>query len=219
MPHQFDNQDAPQNTPALRSQRMTADEAKAVIDLWQRERDEQTGLTDRPAVPDVAEGLNIGTEDVQRLLGEVRERRAEEERALAYEQELAEIRRAEDERRLAEEERKLAEVRRQRAELRREQAEPWQEPVYPQQPKPRRETISYPKPEYFSYRSRTSRNDSTIDGSSFLIAIGLAITLLIGILACSQQHATSNGCVLTTPDGRSQPCGPEYEQAHPESRP
>lgn len=99
----------------LRSQRMTADEAKAVIDLWQRERDEQTGLTDRPAVPDVAEGLDIGVEDVQRLLAEVRERRAGEERALAYEQELAEIR-------LAEEERKLAEVKRQRAELRREQA-------------------------------------------------------------------------------------------------
>ncbi len=99
----------------LRAQRMTADEAKSVIDLWQRERDAQTGLTDRPAVPDVAEGLDIGVEDVQRLLAEVRERRAGEERALAYEQELAEIR-------LAEEERKLAEVKRQRAELRREQA-------------------------------------------------------------------------------------------------
>ena len=123
MPHQFDNQDAPQTTASLRSQRMTADEAKAVIDLWQQERDEQTGLTDRPAVPDVAEGLNIGVEDVQRLLGEVRERRAEEERALAYEAELAEIRLAEEHRKLAEEERKVSEVRRQRAELRRQRPE------------------------------------------------------------------------------------------------
>jgi hypothetical protein len=109
--------DSSSNPAPLRSQRMTADEAKAVIDLWQRERDEQTGLTDRPAVPDVAEGLDIDVEDVQRLLADVRERRADEERALAYEQELAEIR-------LAEEERKLAEVKRQRAELRREQANP-----------------------------------------------------------------------------------------------
>ena len=116
MPQQFDNQEpAPGLTP-LQSQRMTADEAKSIIALWQQERTEQTGLTDRPAVPDVAEGLGIGIEDVQRLLEEVREQRAEEERALAYEQELAEIR-------LAEEERKLAEVRRQRAELRRESAE------------------------------------------------------------------------------------------------
>ncbi len=110
--HLFE-QDPTSDPSPLRAQRMTADEAKAVIDLWQRERDEQTGLTDRPAVPDVAEGLDIGVEDVQRLLAEVREHRVGEERALAYEQELAEIR-------LAEEERKLAEVKRQRAELRRE---------------------------------------------------------------------------------------------------
>ena len=47
---------------------MTADESRAVIDLWQQERVEQTGLTDKPAVPDVAEGLDITVEDVQRLL-------------------------------------------------------------------------------------------------------------------------------------------------------
>ena len=100
----------------LRAQRMTADESRAVIDLWQQERVEQTGLTDHPAVPDVAEGLDITVEDVVRLLQDVRAKRLEEERALATEQELSEIR-------LAEEERKLAEVQRQRAELRREQAE------------------------------------------------------------------------------------------------
>lgn len=95
---------------------MTADESRAVIDLWQSERVEQTGLTDKPAVPDVAEGLDVSVEDVQRLLTEVRARRLEEQRQLDAVQELAEIQ-------LAEEERKLAEVRRQRAELRREQAE------------------------------------------------------------------------------------------------
>ena len=97
-----------------RAQRMTADESRAVIDLWQQERTEQTGLTDKPAVPDVAEGLDITVEDVQRLLQDVRAKRIAEEHALATEQELSEIR-------LAEEERKLAEIRRQRAELRREQ--------------------------------------------------------------------------------------------------
>jgi hypothetical protein len=106
---------------SLRTQRMTADEAKSVIDLWQQERVEQTGLTDRPAVPDVAEGLDIGVEDVQRLLAEVRTQRVEEERALALEQELSEIR-------LAEDERQLSEIRRQQAELERkpEQRSGWQ---------------------------------------------------------------------------------------------
>ena len=83
-------------TASPRTQRMTAAESRAVIDLWQQERVEQTGLTDRPAVPDVAEGLDITVEDVQRLLSEVRARRLEEER-------------------------KLAEVRRQRAALRQHQ--------------------------------------------------------------------------------------------------
>ena len=100
----------------LRAQRMTADETRAVIALWQQERVEQTGLTDKPAVPDVAEGLDISAEDVQRLLGEVRGRREEEARMLAQEQVLSEIR-------LAEGQRQLAEIQRQRAELRREQAE------------------------------------------------------------------------------------------------
>ena len=71
----------------LRTQRMTADEVRAVIALWQQERVEQTGLTDQPAVPDVAEGLDIPVEEVQRLLAEVRARRLKEEQALAQEQE------------------------------------------------------------------------------------------------------------------------------------
>ena len=92
---------------------MTADESRAVIALWQQERVEQTGLTDRPAVPDVAEGLDIPVEEVQRLLAEVRARRLEEERALARERKLAKA-----ERRLAEEKASLADVQQQRAEMR-----------------------------------------------------------------------------------------------------
>ncbi len=97
----------------LRAQRMTADESRAVIDLWQQERVEQTGLTDKPAVPDVAEGLDITVEDVQRLLQEVRAKRLQEERALVLEQ---------GKLRLAQEERKLAELHRQQTELRQERA-------------------------------------------------------------------------------------------------
>ncbi len=129
---------APQaaSSNALRMQRLSPDEARAVIDLWQAEQVEQTGLTDRPAVPDVAEGLDLSVEDVQRLLAEVRTRREAESRLLMHEQELAEIR-------LAEEQRKLAEIQRQRAELRREQAEaerrgaePWRRPApHPVAPK------------------------------------------------------------------------------------
>ena len=116
-------QSQPQAAPpsALRAERLSADEARAVIDLWQAEQVEQTGLTDRPAVPDVAEGLDLSVEDVQRLLAEVRTRREAESRLLAHEQELAEIRLAEQERRLAEERRNLAEIQRQRAELGRSQ--------------------------------------------------------------------------------------------------
>ncbi len=109
----YDNPDPLENA-ALRTQRMTADEASSVIALWQQERVAQTGLTDRPAVPDVAEGLDVPVEEVQRLLGEVRARRLEEERALVQEQELAQA-----EVRLAEEEFGLASIQQRRAELRR----------------------------------------------------------------------------------------------------
>ena len=88
----------------LRAQRMTADESRAVIDLWQQEQTELTGLTDKPAVPDVAEGLDITVEDVQRLLSEVR---ASEQKIIMAETQLAE------------EEAGLAEIRRQRIETRR----------------------------------------------------------------------------------------------------
>lgn len=106
----------PDSNTSPRAQRMTAAESRAVIALWQQERTEQTGLTDRPAVPDVAEGLDITVEDVQRLLMEVRARRQQEEQSFMAERLILVVR-------LAEEERKLAGTQRQRADLRREQAE------------------------------------------------------------------------------------------------
>ena len=99
------------STASSRTQRMTAAESRAVIALWQQERTEQTGLTDRPALPDVAEGLDITVEDVQRLLMEVRARRLEEEQALIAERLVLVVH-------LAEEERKLAAVERHRQSLR-----------------------------------------------------------------------------------------------------
>jgi len=111
---QHDNPNAlPQDAP--RTQCLTADESRAVIARWQQERVEQTGLTDRPALPDVAEGLDIPVEEVQRLLAEVRAQRLEEERALVQEQARM---------RLADEERGLAEIRRQRAQLQQRQVHP-----------------------------------------------------------------------------------------------
>jgi hypothetical protein len=108
-----------ENQEPLRSQRMTEDEARAVIGLWQQEKTDSGGLTTSPAVPDVAEGLDIGIADVQRLLAQVRARREEEEQLLTLEQWQAKL----DYVRLAEETRKLAEVRRQRAKLQRRQSQ------------------------------------------------------------------------------------------------
>ena len=114
---QHDNPNAlPQDAP--RTQRLTADESRAVIARWQQERVEQTGLTDRPALPDVAEGLDIPVEEVQRLLAEVRAQRMEEEAELARERKLVKSMR-----RLAEEEARLAEVQQQRTEARLTKAE------------------------------------------------------------------------------------------------
>jgi len=120
MPQEFQQ---PENSNPLRAQRMTADESRAVIALWQQERIEQTGLTDKPAVPDVAEGLDVSVEDIQRLLMEVRARRLEEEHQLAAQQKLSAIEFAEKERKLAEVQRQRAELERQRAEYSRKQSE------------------------------------------------------------------------------------------------
>lgn len=55
--------------PALR---MTAQEAEAVVRLWQQEQADAYGLTNRPSLADVAEGLDIAPEDARRLLAQAR---------------------------------------------------------------------------------------------------------------------------------------------------
>lgn len=122
----YDNPDPLENA-ALRTQRMTADEAASVIALWQQERVEQTGLTDRPAVPDVAEGLDVPVEEVQRLLSAVRARRLEEERALAQEQ--AQVHLAQEVDRLAAIRLQRAELGLVRAEVMQQAPDQWQRPV------------------------------------------------------------------------------------------
>lgn len=171
MPVQFDNEDS------LRAQRMTADEAKAVIDRWQRERAEQTGLTDRPAVPDVAEGLDLSVEEVQRLLHEVRDQRAEEETQLAQEQELTEIR-------LAEEERKLAEVRRQRAELQRQQAEAERRTATEQTMPLRRQEVSLDRHSLY-----TKKDTGSLGYKLGGIILGTAIFLFISLMRAPHPAA------------------------------
>ncbi len=52
--------------------RMTPDEAQAVIRLWQQEQADSGGLTNRPTLADLAEGLEIAPEDARRLLAQVR---------------------------------------------------------------------------------------------------------------------------------------------------
>lgn len=68
----------PQFLPSetLSAQRMTEDEAKAVIELWQEEQKERERLKQLPSVPDIAEGLNIPVAEASALLQEVRARRS-----------------------------------------------------------------------------------------------------------------------------------------------
>ena len=193
---QHDNPNAlPQDAP--RTQRLTADESRAVIARWQQERVEQTGLTDRPAVPDVAEGLDIPVEEVQRLLAEVRALRLEEGAELAREQELAEIH-------LAEEERRLAEVRRHRAELRRERAEAG------------RESVSA------SGSVRTPRRSTPVGVVFGAIFFVFWLWWVFNIVNVSQHGGSFNnpsttvGCGTTMPDGTSQRCDASFYRAHPE---
>lgn len=54
------------------AQRMTPEEAEAVVRLWQQEQTDTHGLTNRPSLADIAEGLDIAPEDARRLLAQVR---------------------------------------------------------------------------------------------------------------------------------------------------
>ncbi len=51
---------------------MTEGEAQAVIRLWQQEQADNNGLTNRPSLADIAEGLGIAPEEARRLLAQVR---------------------------------------------------------------------------------------------------------------------------------------------------
>jgi len=108
--------------------RLSSDEARAVIALWQERRYAQDGMVDLPAVADVAEGLDISLPEAERLVGEVRSRQAQSERQQdQYRQSLLEsIQRAE-------ERRQRAELRRERAEWQRQQAE--EERQFAQEPR------------------------------------------------------------------------------------
>lgn len=89
--------------------RMTDDEARAVIALWQSEQMDSPQSA-RPTPADMAEGLGIGTADAVRLLGQVRAARdAERQAALTARQE--ELARAETEARLAEARARQAEAK------------------------------------------------------------------------------------------------------------
>lgn len=170
-----------------RTQRMTAAESRAVIDLWQSERVEQTGLTDRPALPDVAEGLDITIEDVQRLLTEVRARRLEQECALTAEQELFEI-------------------RRHRAELRREQAELQRK----QQADEQEQTVHVA----YVMEKRAANPIGMIAG---LIVFIFWICFIVSLAGnhgngfAGGPPATS-GCAIISPNGKPQPCPSDLQE-------
>jgi len=70
------NQYHTQEEEPLHSQRMTNDEAQALIQLWaerQRERDQQAAL---PSVQDIADVLQVPAQEAALLLQELRARRA-----------------------------------------------------------------------------------------------------------------------------------------------
>lgn len=101
-------------------ERMSRDEARAVIDLWQQGQSERLGMIDLPSVPDVAEGLDVSVDEVHRLLLEVRAAREERERGVAQEQErleqeLAQL--AEEQARLVQTESTLLELHIKRSEV------------------------------------------------------------------------------------------------------
>lgn len=194
------NSQQPEYDESLRSQRLTEDEARAVIDLWQQEQVESGGLTTHPSVPDMAEGLNIGTDDVQRLLHQVRTRRADEE--------LEQIRLAEEERQAAERDRREAEWRRQQAEQERRSAldTPWQSNKYAAPRQVASTTASYP-------------SSSTI--LFWFIVIVLMLTLVPAMII---SHARQNRysapvpapgqttCMTTDATGKEIPCSPDMER-------
>ena len=181
---QFGQEESP------RSQRMTEDEAKAIIDLWQREQTESGGLTTSPTVQDVAEGLDISEDDVRRLLQKVRARWAEAQPSREQQRlELAQQRLADEERRLAAQRREWEQTRRRQAQWENEMRE---YPVY-QPPSYSRPTRSLPlahgiSPVPAEELSETARNEARIRAEGrrfggFLLAMLAVIVVLMMLLA------------------------------------
>lgn len=187
----------------LRSQRLTEDETRAVIALWQQEQVESGGLTTRPSVPDMAEGLGIGTDDVQRLLSQIREKKAAEETRLAEEQRAAEL----EQIRLAEQERQAAERDRQEAEWQRRQAAqaPWQSSKH-------------------AVQRQVIMESATNAGSGAVLFWFIVIVLLLTLapMVIINSHTKHNAylehvpgevtCMIRDPSGKDVPCSPEIEQ-------
>lgn len=124
MPQQFENQPQPETQPPSQAQRITLDEAQAMIRLWQERSD--ADFSALPAVVDIAEGLNISVVEAEQLLAEVRAQRQKAERLRAEEQrhlEAAEQLRALEEQQLEALIEERAELRRQGYEIARQQAE------------------------------------------------------------------------------------------------
>lgn len=172
------------NEEPIRSGRMTPEEARAVIGLWQQGQSERLGMIDLPSVPDVAEGLDITVEEVHRLLEEVRAAREERERGVVQEQERLEQELAQ----LAEERARLAQTESTLLELHIKRSE-----VYSQ--RPRYEARARPRPTYFPKRRphKTRAHDpaspapirlldTLVVWVSTLFGFGLTILLLWSVL-------------------------------------
>ncbi len=189
---------------SLRSQRMTEDEARAVIHLWQQEETDNSGLTSRPAVPDVAEGLNVSLEDVQRLLAQVRAQREEEEQQFTQDWWLLEL----EQIRLAEEERRLAEIQRQRAELQREHSERLRRRTARRtQAEEASDLVVYPQSEFPSALSAQSERRNVMAVIAVIIFVLMVVSLRAGIFTNSPSSLAGNppgtSCMV---DNRSVPC-------------
>lgn len=157
----------------------------------------------------MAEGLGIGTDDVQRLLSQIREKKAAEETRLAEEQraaELEQIRLAEEERQAAERDRQEAECRRRQAERERRAAEvPWQANKY-------------------AARRQVPPASTTNAGSGAVLFWFIVIVLLLTLapMVIINSHTKHNAylehvpgevtCMIRDPSGKDVPCSPEIEQ-------
>lgn len=160
-----------QTEEPIRSGRMTPEEARAVIGLWQQGQSERLGMIDLPSVPDVAEGLDITVEEVHRLLEEVRAAREERERGVVQEQERLEQELAQ----LAEERARLTQTESALLDLHIKRAE-----VYSQ--RPRYEARARPRPTYFPKRRPQKARAPVKPRAQPTRAVDVVVALLAALL-------------------------------------